>query len=43
MAIRLSLAWILALVVIPAFAADVDGFRVWTDPEKTRAALDLDS
>jgi len=43
MAIRLSLAWILALVVIPAFAADVDGFRVWTDPEKTRAVLDLDA
>jgi N-acetylmuramoyl-L-alanine amidase len=43
MAIRLSLAWILALVVIPAYAADVDGFRVWTDPEKTRAVLDLDS
>jgi N-acetylmuramoyl-L-alanine amidase len=43
MAIRLSLAWILALVVIPAYAADVDGFRVWTDPEKTRAVFDLDS
>jgi N-acetylmuramoyl-L-alanine amidase len=24
-------------------AADVDGFRVWTDPDKTRAVLDLDS
>ncbi|MDH4002869.1 MAG: N-acetylmuramoyl-L-alanine amidase [Xanthomonadales bacterium] len=43
MALRLTLAWILALVVIPVFAADVDGFRVWTDPEKTRAVLDLDS
>jgi len=43
MAIRLALAWILALVAIPAFGADVDGFRVWTDPEKTRAVLDLDS
>ena len=43
MAIRLVLAWILALVFIPVFAADVDGFRVWTDPEKTRAVLDLDS
>jgi len=41
MAIRLLLAWILALVAIPAFAADVDGFRVWTDPDKTRAVLDL--
>jgi N-acetylmuramoyl-L-alanine amidase len=42
MALRLTLAWILALVAIPVFAADVDGFRVWTDPEKTRAVLDLD-
>ena len=41
MAIRLLLAWILALVAVPVFAADVDGFRVWTDPEKTRAVLDL--
>jgi len=43
MAIRLVLVWILALAVIPVFAADVDGFRVWTDPEKTRAVLDLDA
>jgi len=43
MAIRFVLAWILALVATPAFSADVDGFRVWTDPEKTRAVLDLDS
>jgi N-acetylmuramoyl-L-alanine amidase len=43
MVIRLFMAWILALFVIPVFAADVDGFRVWTDPEKTRAVLDLDS
>lgn len=43
MMIRLVTAWILALFVIPVFAADVDGFRVWTDPEKTRAVLDLDS
>ncbi len=43
MAIRLVLVWILALFAIPVFAADVDGFRVWTDPEKTRAVLDLDS
>lgn len=42
MAIRLVLAWILAVFAIPVFAADVDGFRVWTDPEKTRAVLDLD-
>ena len=43
MAIRYILAWILALVAVPALAAEVDGFRVWTDPEKTRAVLDLDS
>ena len=43
MAIRLVLVWILALVAVPVLAADVDGFRVWTDPEKTRAVLDLDS
>lgn len=42
MAIRLALAWILAMAAVPVFAADVDGFRVWTDPEKTRAVLDLD-
>ncbi len=43
MAIRLVLIWILVSLVIPAMAADIDGFRVWTDPEKTRAVLDLDS
>jgi N-acetylmuramoyl-L-alanine amidase len=43
MAFRVVLAWILALVSIPALAADVTGFRVWTDPEKTRAVFDLDS
>jgi N-acetylmuramoyl-L-alanine amidase len=43
MAIRLVLVWILAVWTVPVFAADVDGFRVWTDPEKTRAVLDLDS
>jgi N-acetylmuramoyl-L-alanine amidase len=43
MAIRLVLAWILVWVAFPAFAAEVDGFRVWTDPDKTRAVLDLDS
>ena len=43
MVIRLVMAWILTLFVIPVFAADVDGFRVWTDPDKTRAVLDLDA
>lgn len=32
-----------ALLAVPAQAADVNGFRVWTDPEKTRAVLDLDA
>jgi N-acetylmuramoyl-L-alanine amidase len=43
MANRLLIAWLLTLFTVPVFAADVDGFRVWTDPEKTRAVLDLDS
>ena len=43
MAFRVALAWILALTALPALAADIDGFRVWTDPEKTRAVLDLDA
>jgi N-acetylmuramoyl-L-alanine amidase len=43
MALRSVTAWLLALFAIPALAADVNGFRVWTDPEKTRAVLDLDA
>ena len=43
MPFRLAVAWILTLVCFPAFAAEVDSFRVWTDPEKTRAVLDLDA
>jgi N-acetylmuramoyl-L-alanine amidase len=42
MALRVVLAWILLLLTLPALAAEVGGFRVWTDPEKTRAVLDLD-
>ena len=42
MAIRLLIAWTLALLALPLSAAEIDGFRVWTDPEKTRAVLDLD-
>jgi len=42
MAIRLLIAWTLALLALPLPAAEIDGFRVWTDPEKTRAVLDLD-
>ncbi len=41
MALRLVIALILGLLSITAFAAEVNGFRVWTDPEKTRAVLDL--
>ncbi len=43
MALRLVTAWLLVLSAVPALAADVNGFRVWTDPEKTRAVLDLDT
>ena len=43
MATRFVLAWILALVATAVSAADIDGFRVWTDPDKTRAVLDLDA
>ena len=37
------ITWIVALTTVPAFATDINGFRVWTDPEKTRAVLDLDT
>jgi N-acetylmuramoyl-L-alanine amidase len=43
MALRSVTAWLLTLCAIPALAADINGFRVWTDPEKTRAVLDLDT
>ena len=43
MSFRVVLAWTLLLFTVPAMGAEVDGFRVWTDPEKTRAVLDLDS
>jgi N-acetylmuramoyl-L-alanine amidase len=43
MAFRLVTAWILALLTLPVFAAEVSGFRVWTDPDKTRAVIDLDT
>jgi len=41
MAQRPVIALILGLFSITAFAAEINGFRVWTDPEKTRAVLDL--
>lgn len=38
-----SVALCAALSTAPVLAADVSGFRVWTDPGKTRAVLDLDA
>ena len=43
MAFRVVIAWILILFALPAAAADVSGFRVWADPEKTRTVLDLNT
>jgi N-acetylmuramoyl-L-alanine amidase len=39
--LRPVIALILGLFSISAFAAEINGFRVWTDPDKTRAVLDL--
>ena len=36
------IATLLLLGSLPVMAADVSGFRVWADPAKTRAVLDLD-
>ena len=41
MALRPGIALILALFSFTAIAAEINGFRVWTDPDKTRAVLDL--
>jgi N-acetylmuramoyl-L-alanine amidase len=41
MTFRPVIAVLLGLFSISAFAVEVSGFRVWTDPEKTRAVLDL--
>lgn len=35
------LCLLLGMLAVPAIAAEISGFRVWTDPEKTRAVLDL--
>ncbi len=40
---RLIIAALFLLTSLPALAAGVNGFRVWADPVKTRAVLDLDS
>lgn len=39
----LAIAVLLLLTSLQAFAAEVSGFRVWADPAKTRAVLDLDN
>ncbi len=41
MASRPLIALFLGLFSLSAVAAEISGFRVWTDPEKTRAVLDL--
>lgn len=43
MIFRVAIAWTLLVFTVPALGADVNGFRVWTDPDKTRAVLDLDT
>jgi N-acetylmuramoyl-L-alanine amidase len=43
MSFRLFIAWTLFCISVPVLGAEVDGFRVWTDPDKTRAVLDLDT
>ncbi len=40
---RLIIAMLLLATSVPSFAAEVSGFRVWADPVKTRAVLDLDT
>ena len=39
---RLLIAVLLLLTSMQVLAAEVSGFRVWADPVKTRAVLDLD-
>ncbi len=41
MTLRPVIVLILSLFSVTAFAVEVNGFRVWTDPDKTRAVLDL--
>jgi N-acetylmuramoyl-L-alanine amidase len=36
------IAVLILLISVQSFAAEVSGFRVWADPAKTRAVLDLD-
>ena len=39
---RLVIIILFSLISLQSFAAEVSGFRVWADPAKTRAVLDLD-
>ncbi len=39
---RIFIAVLFLLSSLPSLAAEVSGFRVWADPVKTRAVLDLD-
>jgi len=39
---RMAITALLLLISVQSFAAEVSGFRVWADPVKTRAVLDLD-
>lgn len=43
MTLRPVIALIFLLLPVAVSATEVGGFRVWTDPEKTRAVLDLSS
>lgn len=42
MALRLAITVLLLMSSLSAVAAEVTGLRVWADPDKTRAVLDLD-
>ncbi len=41
MTIRPVIALLASMIAVQAAAAEISAFRVWTDPEKTRAVLDL--
>ncbi len=42
MSYRFAMTALLVLISLQSLAAEVSGFRVWADPAKTRAVLDLD-
>jgi len=41
MTMRPVFALLISMIAVQATAAEISAFRVWTDPEKTRAVLDL--